>query len=180
MAAPEYVPVKPAQRVRVYQSPPRRPQPWLADRPADLVGRQPHGARLGNQGPDQGYVYVLADRLRSRLHLQPGEHEHDVIAGCCAVALKRASLLGRAPVIHDLNVAATLFGFLDPSPPDDLVALRLKLFTGVRHPHHYSHLLRIPDSVHEGVLREPHTAIIDKWRAEWRELIDTSAAEAGD
>ena len=37
-----------------------------------------------------------------------------------AIALRRASLFGRAPVIHDLRIAFTIWGFLDPDPPADL------------------------------------------------------------
>ena len=37
VAAPEYVPVDRNQPVRAYESPPRRPESWLADRPGELV-----------------------------------------------------------------------------------------------------------------------------------------------
>ena len=55
MAAPEHVPTKPAEKVRAYESPPRRPDTWRVDRPADFADtdRQPAGQRLGSQGPDQ-------------------------------------------------------------------------------------------------------------------------------
>ena len=43
------------------------------------------------------------------------------------LALKRASLFGRAPVVHDLEVAFTIWGFLGAAPPE-LVALRRPLF----------------------------------------------------
>jgi len=56
MAAPEYVPVKPMDDVRAYESPPRRPDPWKAVRPGDLHGSQPRGDGLGSPGPDQGYA----------------------------------------------------------------------------------------------------------------------------
>ena len=54
----------------------------------------------------------LAKRFVNRLILTPGEDVHDVLAGCSAVALKRASLFGRAPVVHDLILVLQLFGFL--------------------------------------------------------------------
>ena len=65
MAAPEYVPVKPMDDVRTYESPPRRPDPWLAQRPGDLKTGQPRGVHFGNPGPDQGYALVLARRLET-------------------------------------------------------------------------------------------------------------------
>ena len=117
------------------------PSPWLADRPADIAGRQPAGPRLGYQGPDQGYALTLAARLRPELHVQSGEHVDDALAGCTAVALRRASMFGRAPVIHDLRIACTIWGFLDPSPPAELVDLRRPLFDGVANTlHHYDEL----------------------------------------
>ena len=125
MAAPEYVPVRPMDDVRTYESPPRRPGSWLSTRPGDLQGNSPHGDRFGNPGPDQGYALLLAKRLSDRLHLEPGEKVDDVMAGCVGVALKRASLLGRAPVIYDLTAAYTVWGYLDDKPATELVSLRM-------------------------------------------------------
>ena len=53
---------------------------------------------------------VTPQLFEGKLVLTPGEHERDVLAGACAVALKRASLFGRAPVVHDLTVALTASG----------------------------------------------------------------------
>jgi hypothetical protein len=122
MAAPEFVPVKPLADVRVYESPPRRPDPWLADRPGDLTDRQPLGDRFGVPGPDQGYALKLADEVFRPL-LKTGDlHADDAVAGCLGIALKRAALFGRAPTAHDLRAAFAMWGFLDESPPADLVA----------------------------------------------------------
>ena len=138
MAAPQYVPTAVTERTKAYESPDHVPDPWRADRPGELAGRQPRGAQLGAQGPDQGYALTIAARFRDRLQLQPGESADDAISGCLGIALRRASMFGRAPVIHDLTIAFTIWGFLDPSPPPDLVARRRKLFEGVRWAdHHY-------------------------------------------
>jgi hypothetical protein len=174
MAAPEYVPVKPMDDVRAYESPPRRPDPWLPQRPGDLPDGQPTGPQLGWQGPDQGYMLVLANRFRERLHLLDGEHHADVVAGAVGIALKRASLFGRAPVIHDLTVAFTIFGFLDDDPPAELVDLRRRAFEEVSVPLHYAHARRLVDSVPDDVLRRPHGQIVDGDRRDWRDLVDTS------
>jgi hypothetical protein len=175
MAAPEYVPVKPMDDVRTYESPPRRPESWLPVRPGDLRGNNPQGARFGNPGPDQGYAVVLAKRLRERLHLEPGEDVDDVIAGSVGVALKRASLLGRAPVIHDLTAAYTIWGYLDEHPDAELVALRKKAFDEVALPLHYAERQRIVAAVRDDVLRKMHTAIAEDHDADWRALLDVEA-----
>src|SRR5947207_480834 len=116
MAAPEYVPVKPMDDVRTYESPPRRPDPWLPRRPGDLKAGQPRGVHFGNHGPDQGYALVLAQRLRDQIRLEHDESIDDAIQGVVPIALKRASLLGRAPVIYDLVIGFTVWGFLDEIP----------------------------------------------------------------
>ena len=81
-------------------------------RPTSPAASRP-GARLGFQGPDQGYALTLAARLRPEVHVQAGESVDDAVAGCTAVALRRASLYGRAPVIHDLRIAFTIWGYFD-------------------------------------------------------------------
>ncbi|MCY3960295.1 MAG: hypothetical protein OXG34_01325 [bacterium] len=153
MAAPDYVPNETAVADRHYVSPPRRPQPWLADRPAELTDGQPMGAGLGVPGPDQGYALRLARRFESDLLLGPGEHAADTIAGCVGVALKRAALFGRAPVSADLEVAFRVFGFLPPVPEEALVAWRKERFAGISHPHHYAEARQLVDLVSEAALR---------------------------
>ena len=172
MAAPDYVPRPPSEQPRVYQSPPRRPDPWMADRPAELSGAgQPSGGRLGSQGPDQGYVLRLARQFDDQLQLGVGEHHEDVIAGAAAVALKRASLYGRGPVVHDLRVALTIWGYLDEDPDTDLVALRRPLFEDVANPHHYGDRRAIADMVPAEVLGATPDAISERHRDDWRSLI---------
>jgi hypothetical protein len=170
VAAPEYVPVDRTRPIRAYESPPRRPDPWLANRPGELHDGQPHGDRLGNQGPDQGYVLTLARRFAGKLTLTPGEHERDALAGAVAVALKRASLFGRAPIIHDLTVALTIWGFLGDAP-EELVALRKPLFEEAWHPHHYEDQRRIADLVPDDVLQLTPQRVTEAHRAGWRSLL---------
>jgi hypothetical protein len=85
-----------------------------------------------------------------------------------AVANKRASVLGRAPVIHDLRVAATLFGFLDAGADAELVALRRELFEEVSHFHHYMELRGIVDMVPADVLRQTPQQVTERYEADWR------------
>ncbi len=170
VAAPEYVPVDKSRPIRAYESPPRRDGSWMADRPAELTLGQPHGDRLGNQGPDQGYVLSLARRFEGNLSLTPGEHERDALAGAVAVALKRASLYGRAPVVHDLTVALTIWGFLGDAPAE-LVGQRKGLFEEVAHPHHYAEQRRIADLVPDAVLRQTPQQVTEAHRRDWRALV---------
>ena len=167
MAAPEYVPVSLNELPRLKEPIPA-PGHWKADRPADLrAGGQPHGAKFGSPGPDQGYALTLARRFDDRLVLAAGEHKEDVVAGCLGVATKRSSLFGRAPVIYDLELAFTLWGFLD-SAPDDLVEFRNELFEGARHG--YSEQRRIADVVPDETLRMTPQQVRDRL-GQWREML---------
>lgn len=181
MAAPEHVPTKVNQDVRTYGSPPRRPESWRADRPADFAEehRQPLGDLLGSPGPDQGYALHLARLLEPELQLTEGEHAKDALAGIVAVGLKRASLLGRAPVIHDLRIAATLFGFLDAAPDPELVELRRELFEELSHFHHYMELRGVVDMVPAEVLRRTPAQVDDAYRAGWRGQLDLAGIGHG-
>lgn len=174
MAAPEHVPVDSTHLVRSYESPPWLPDQWHPDRPGDLEAGQPMGPRLGHQGPDQGYVLTLAGRFAGTLTLTEGEHERDALAGASVVALKRASLFGRAPVIHDLRIALTIWGFLDQAPAD-LVAFRRPLFEEVAHPHHYPEQRRIADLVPAAALRQTPEQVAEAHRRDWRSLLATPA-----
>lgn len=170
MAAPQYVPT--STRDKAYESPDHVPAAWNGGRPAELSGRQPSGTRLGNQGPDQGFGLILAERFRDKLQLTVGEHADDAITGCLGVALARASLFGRAPVIHDFTVAFTIFGFLDATAPVELVARRRAAFEGVHLvAHHYAEGRAIVDGVPEATLRMTHQQVASAYPARWRELL---------
>ena len=172
MAAPEHVPVDDNQPVRAYESPPRRRSSWLSGRPGEVVdGGQPRGDRLGSQGPDQGYMLLLARRFEGQLSLTDGEHERDALAGAVGVALKRASLFGRAPVVHDLTVALTIWGFMGVAPAE-LVERRRHLFEEVWHPHHYDAVRRIVDLVPEAALRQSPAQVAEAHRADYRSLLE--------
>lgn len=168
MSAPTHVPGRVNEKT-VYRSPPRRPESWTADRPGEVIGSpQPSGRALGNQGPDQGYVLKLAAGLRDELVLAPGEHAADALAGACAVALRRASIFGRAPMIGDLRLALTLFGYLGDAP-DELVALRRERFDEVHHSTiHYFAAREIADLVPEATLRMSPAEVAAACAADWK------------
>ncbi len=172
MAQPEFVPRVAATAVRSYASPPWEPEGWYADRPGELTRTgQPRSRRKGSQGPDQGYALKLARAVTDRVVLSPGEDIDDVIAGILGVALKRASLFGRAPIIHDLLVALRIWGYLDATAPAPLVQLRCSLFAEARHTHDYMQRRRIADMVPDRVLALAPEAVEAQYRTDWKQLL---------
>ena len=175
MAAPQFVPVDPVAQPRSYAGPAHVPDSWTAGRPASFTGRQPTGPRLGVPGPDQGYALLLAARLHSRVIVSDGESVDDALSGCLGIALRRASLYGRAPVIHDLTIALTIWGYLDPTPPPELVKARAHAFEGLHHiAHHYAEARALVDQTPEETLRMKPEQVATAYPAQWRDLVGTS------
>ena len=176
MSAPRFAPVPPVETVRSYESPDFSPAGWSPGRPGEIEGRQPTGERLGYQGPDQGYIIGLAKRARARVRLDAGEDMDDVLRGCSLIALRRASLFGRAPVVHDLNVALGMWGYLSDSPPADLVSVRRELFVGVGNAaHHYKEGRAIADMAPNETLRMSPSEVVTQFSTQWRSLTGFSA-----
>ena len=132
MTQPKFAPIpiedegRPVQRLDV-------PRPWVAHRPGELsVGNRLGQRGSGTQGSDQGYALVLAASLTDQVHLEVGEHLEDVTVGAVAIALRRAARYGRAPVRMDLELALSIFGYLDACP-SELVTFRKTCFSGVAH-----------------------------------------------
>ncbi len=122
---------------------------------------------LGNQGPDQGYALRLAQFFVDRLHLGEGESKGDAMAGCLAVAGRRSSLFGRAPVVHDLELAFGIWGYLGDAPAD-LMEYRRERFFGAGHD--YWRQREIANQIPEATLRlTPKTAV--SRLGNWRELL---------
>lgn len=168
MPQPEYVPIRAADEVRPVERLPA-PRRWKPDRPADaLPGATPSSLRgLGRPGPDQGYGLLLSRRFAGRLELTPGESEDDAMAACVGVALKRAALFGRAPVLADLELAFTLFGYLGDAP-EDLVAARRELLLGAHHS--YWQARQVADAVPDETLRLTPARARERLGS-WRELL---------
>ena len=176
MSAPRFSPVPPVEPVRHYESPDSVPESWSLGRPGEIHGRQPEGERLGYQGPDQGYIIGLAKRARARVRLAAGEDMDDVLRGCSLIALRRASLFGRAPVVHDLNVALGMWGYLSDAPPADLVAVRRELFVGVGNAaHHYKEGRAIADMAPNETLKMSPSEVVTQFSTQWRSLTGFSA-----
>jgi hypothetical protein len=172
MAQPDFVPVAPGDRVR---TPERMPAPehWVLDRPGELAGlRPPVGPAFGVPGPDQGYALRLARRFEGGLALAPGEHAEDAVAGAIGVALKRAARFGRSPVIYDLELAFSLFGYLGEAGavPADLVEFRRGYFEAASHD--YWDQREIADLVPDSTLALSPADVRSRVAAgDWRSLL---------
>ncbi len=159
MTQPKFAPILPEDEVRdLHKLPP--PAAWYAKRPADFrpapAGRQPG---RGVAGPDQGYGLLLAERFAGRLVLAKGEHKEDALKGASVLAMKRAALFGRAPVVDDLELALELFGYLGEASPLQ-VEVRRAAFGGVAHD--YWRCRELADRVPEETLRMTLAAVRER------------------
>lgn len=83
-----------------------RPQkPGLERSPEPL-----RGASHGTPAPGEGYALTLAHHELSKRSFENNHHHHDVEVGIGLVAAKRASLVGRGPILSDVTVALSIFG----------------------------------------------------------------------
>ncbi|MHB8296223.1 MAG: hypothetical protein ACYDH5_16710 [Acidimicrobiales bacterium] len=154
MSQPEFVPISIAEKVRPVERLAAH-RTWTASRPAELKGPdRPLGPGFGKPGPDQGHAMTLAQGLSGELSLAPGEDEADVLAACAAVAMRRAGMLGRAPVEGDLEVALELLGYRGEAEGKEEVGARRLRCRGAAHD--YQAQRSLADSVSEDALeREP-------------------------
>lgn len=171
MAAPEFVPTSPTAK-KHYVSPPARQGAGSAPRPGETFGQPVSGgARLGAQGPGQGFAITLTKVFDDQLRLTDGEYKGDVHSGCVGVATKRAAMFHRAPVVHDLRIAYTLFGFLDANPPTDLVDFRREAFAEVHYSFHYFDRRAIADLVSDEVLAQTPKQVELRYSKDWRDQL---------
>jgi hypothetical protein len=143
---------------------------WTGGRPGDLAAGQPHGALLGEPGPNVGYAYTLVERNRERLQLAANEDANDAAAVVAEIAAKRSAALGRAPVIGDIEVAMAILGY-DGKPDDELASTRARAVRGASH--EYPVRRRLVDAVPFDLLRRPRGELgpaADDWRARLAEI----------
>ena len=171
MTQPSFVPITEADQVR----PARHlqvPPAWSRGRPAELrTPSRPIGPGMGTPGPDQGFALRLAHRFGDRLQLGAGESAEDVTVGCAVLASRRSGLFGRAPSIHDLTVAFTLWGFLGDAAPAELVAGRTVVFRSASHDYVVQRALSdlVPD---EALRLTPEGATEWVSSGSWRTLVE--------
>ncbi len=162
MTQPKFAPILPDDEVRAL-SKLAAPEPWTADRPAAFRA-DPGAARKvgrGSTGSDQGYALLLAERYGDRITLAEGEHADDVLCGAGVIAMRRASLFGRAPVAGDIELALRLFGFIGGAS-EELTGARRSVFGGVAHS--YERQRELADLVPESTLQMSASAFADALR----------------
>jgi len=176
MTQPSFVPIAEADQVRPARSL-KVPGSWSATRPAELrVPARPTGPGRGTPGPDQGFALQLAHRFADRLVLSEGESAEDVLLGCALIASKRAGLFGRAPCIHDVTAALSLWGFLMPELPD-LADERRAAFRGVAHD--YVMQRALVDRIPLETLRLSAEALVLQSLDGWRVLLGITTEGQG-
>jgi hypothetical protein len=171
MTQPKFRPIEYEDEVRpsYHLAPPPR---WRADRPADFRPGPVRSTKgSGVPGPDQGYALLLAERLVDRMVLTEGEYLDDVIIGGVVIALRRAALFGRAPVLGDIELALTIFGYLGEAPAE-LVSFRRSLFDGLADD--YWGQRSIAHLLPEDLLRTPKGA--PELDGAWRQLASAGQA----
>ncbi len=138
---------------------------WRANRPGDSATvLQPEGPLLGRPGPNVGYAYTLAERAKPRLRLSPFEDADDVVAVVAEIAGKRAAILGRAPVMQDVDRAIALLGY-DGSADEHFAELRARL---VQHAaHDYYRRRELVDAVPDALLTMA-SDLLPAFTADWR------------
>jgi hypothetical protein len=143
---------------------------WRAVRPGDIdpaVGPGCNGVLFGSPGPDSGYALTLAERFHGRITAVFPETVHDAESLAAQFAMRRGGVFGRAPVLGDLELGFTLFGWLG-DPPADLVEWRRKAAAGVAHD--YARRVTLIEAIPEWVVRHG----VDDIRArlgEWKHLL---------
>jgi hypothetical protein len=137
------VPQEPAlldgSRLKRQLPPPPR---WTPSRPGEALSLPRSSTPyLGTPAPDAGYVLRIYRHLEPSIVGAEGIDKHDLRAAIVATALRRASVMGRAPVRQDVEWALAYWGFglqgeMPPAdrPPSGIGAdERAELFAGAAH-----------------------------------------------
>jgi hypothetical protein len=122
---------------------------WVANRPGDIPAGWPSGKLLGSPGPNVGYALTLANRARDRFVLAPHEHPDDAIAVVAEIAMRRAALFGRAPVMPDVEFGMRIMGYGGDTAAD-FVEWRVRAVQGTHHD--YSERRALVDAIPVDVL----------------------------
>ncbi len=141
-------PFVPEHRDSVYaddELPPSRP--WRADRPGEVSG-SPDVVMFGAIGPDAGYIGRLAAGYMDRI-VAGVSNKADLVAGAEAIAMRRASVYGRAPIGADLEVGLLVLGAFEGAPGDwsslqSAIAVKVR---GMRYPPAKNRAVELADSV---------------------------------
>jgi hypothetical protein len=169
MAVDPYVPTRPEDAPRRSVAIPPAVG-WKAVRPGDLDPAEPihkKGNLFGTPGPDSGYALTLAERFHDRISVVFPETVHDAEELGAQFAMRRAGVLGRAPIQPDVELGLTLFGWLG-DPPADLVEWRRLAVANVAHD--YARRTTLIEAIPEWVVRHRVDDIRTRM-GEWRHLL---------
>jgi hypothetical protein len=146
---------------------------WKPTRPGDIPLGERNGKLRGAPGPNIGYAYTLASRIKDRLKLAPHEYLGDALAVVAELAARRAASFGRAPVIRDVEFAASLLGY---DTNDDFASTRVVLVHEASH--NYYRRRAVVDSVPDDVLRASPSEVRTV-AAQWRpQALESAGREA--
>lgn len=87
------------------------------------------GLGHGTMAPGEGFALTIAHRECAKLNFAHAHDRHDVEVGIGLVAAKRASLVGRGPILDDVRVALDHFGLRDDVIDRD----KTRPFAGLAH-----------------------------------------------
>jgi hypothetical protein len=176
MAVDPYVPTRPEDAPRRSVAIPPAAG-WRAIRPGDIdpeVGSGRSGVLFGTPGPDSGYALTLAARFHGQIAAVFPETVHDAENLAAHVAMRRGAVFGRAPVLTDVELGFTLFGWLGDAPAD-LVEWRRKAVAGVAH--NYPRRVSLVEAIPEWVIRQRPDQVRDRI-ADWKHLLGLETAAA--
>lgn len=140
------------------------PQAWIGNRPGDdLLQKKDNELLLGNPGPNIGYALKIVNNEFDTLYLVEHENEHDVVALLAEIAMRRASVFGRAPVKADVVLAAHILSY-DVEPTQGEEKWRPQLIHNCSHDEHRRR--QIVNSVPQMIIKgenHGHDAISGWW-----------------
>jgi hypothetical protein len=143
---------------------------WTPTRPGDAPVGRARGPLRGDPGPNIGWAYTLVNRVKDRFKLARGEYVGDAAAVVAEVASRRAASYGRAPVIRDVEVAATVFGY---DTTDAFASTRARLVHDAAHDYYRRRALvdSVPDDVLRAAPNDVRTAAA-QWRADVPRIVE--------
>jgi len=169
MAVDPYVPTRPEDAPRRSVTIPPAAG-WTAIRPGDLdpaAGPRCTGVLFGTPGPDGGYALTLAARFHDRITPVWPETVHDAEMVGAQVAMRRAGVFGRGPMLVDVELGLSLFGWLGDAPAELVEWRRLAV---ARIGHDYPRRIALVEGIPEDVIRSTPDDVRGRL-GDWRRLL---------
>ena len=137
------------------------------------VAREPrvtdeHGRRIRVWELVLRYALLLADLAEEVL--EPQERRNDAECAIATIAMRRAGLVGRAPLIEDLALARTLLAY-DGNGPTDFTRWRAHSLSGIAHDPELTRRLGDVALLAAELPNPPDGDAVGKWRDALRRCI---------